>query len=136
VLETANIKVSSVGSSVLGKSGQRTLVAMNEGVSDAKALADLARGTLRHKLSQLQQARPRQIDPHHQVLLGQIFAHMSYLEHSTRGPFVFLGNSGCKPFSQEKLLGGWGYLVTKFIMKVQMIAVLDIDELSLTFSTG
>ena len=40
MLETANIKVSSVGSSVLGKSGQRTLVAMNEGVSDAKALAD------------------------------------------------------------------------------------------------
>jgi hypothetical protein len=44
-------------------------------------LADLARGTLRHKLSQLQQARPWQIQPHHQVLLGHIFAHMSYLEH-------------------------------------------------------
>lgn len=45
-------------------------------------LADLARGTLRHKLPQLQQARPWQVQPHHQVLLGQIFAHMSYLEHS------------------------------------------------------
>jgi transposase len=45
-------------------------------------LADLAPGTLRHKLPQLQQARPWQIDPQHQVLLGQIFAHMSYLEHS------------------------------------------------------
>jgi transposase len=45
-------------------------------------LADLARGTLRHKLPQLQQALHGQIEPHHQVLLGQIFAHMSYLEHS------------------------------------------------------
>jgi hypothetical protein len=45
-------------------------------------LADLARGTLRHKLPQLQQALRGQVQPHHQVLLGQIFAHMSYLEHS------------------------------------------------------
>jgi hypothetical protein len=45
-------------------------------------LADLARGTLRHKLPQLQQALRGQVQPHHQVLLGQIFAHISYLEHS------------------------------------------------------
>jgi transposase len=37
VLETANIKLSSVGSSVLGKSGRRMLAAMIEGVSDARA---------------------------------------------------------------------------------------------------
>jgi len=82
VLETANIKLSSVVSDVLGKSGRRMLAAMIEGVSDAEALADLARGTLRHKLPQLQQALRGQVQPHHQVLLGQIFAHISYLEHS------------------------------------------------------
>ena len=82
VLETANIKLSSVVSDVLGKSGRRMLAAMFEGVSDAEALADLARGTLRHKLPQLQQALRGQVQPHHQVLLGQIFAHISYLEHS------------------------------------------------------
>jgi transposase len=37
VLETATSKLSSVGSSVLGKSGRRRLSAMIEGVSDARA---------------------------------------------------------------------------------------------------
>ena len=45
-------------------------------------LADLARGTLRHKLPQLQQALHGQIELHHQMLLGQIFAHICYLELS------------------------------------------------------
>jgi transposase len=82
VLETANIKLASVVSNVMGKSGRRMLAAMIEGVSDAEALAELARGTLRHKIPQLQQALHGQIETHHQVLLGQIFAHISYLEHS------------------------------------------------------
>jgi transposase len=82
VLETANIKLSSVVSNVMGKSGQRMVAAMVEGISDAEALADLARGTLRHKIPQLQQALQGQIESHHRVLLGQIFAHMSYLEDS------------------------------------------------------
>src|SRR5947207_329388 len=56
VLETANVKVSSVVSDRLGKSGRRMLAAIIEGGSDAEALADLARGTLRHKLPQLQEA--------------------------------------------------------------------------------
>jgi transposase len=82
VLETANIKLASVVSNVMGKSGRRMVAAMIEGVSDAEVLADLARGTLRHKLPQLQQALHGQIDPHHQVLLGQLFEHMNFLEHS------------------------------------------------------
>ena len=82
MLETANIKLASVVSNVMGKSGRRMVATMIEGVSDAEVLADLARGTLRHKLPQLQQALHGQIDPHHQVLLGQLFEHMTYLEHS------------------------------------------------------
>ena len=82
VLETANIKLASVVSNVMGKSGRRMLVAMIEGVSDAEELADLARGTLRHKLPQLQQALHGQIEAHHRVLLQRIFAHMSFLEDS------------------------------------------------------
>jgi hypothetical protein len=82
VLETANIKLSSVGSLVMGKSGQRMVAAMIEGISDPEALAELARGTLRRKLPQLQQALNGQIEAHHRVLLGRIFAHMSFLEDS------------------------------------------------------
>ena len=66
----------------MGKSGQRMVAAMIEGISDAEALADLARGTLRHKIPQLQQALHGQIESHHRLLLGQIFAHMSFLEDS------------------------------------------------------
>jgi len=66
----------------MGKSGQRMVAAMIEGISDPEALAELARGTLRHKLPQLQQALTGQIEAHHRVLLGRIFAHMSFLEDS------------------------------------------------------
>lgn len=82
VLETANVKLTSVVSNVMGKSGQRMVAAMIEGISDPEALAELARGTLRRKLPQLQQALNGQIEAHHRVLLGRIFAHMSFLEDS------------------------------------------------------
>ena len=82
MLETANVKLASVVSNVMGKSGRSMLAAMIEGVSDAEALAKLARGTLRRKLPQLQQALNGQIEAPPRVLLGQIFAHMIYLEDS------------------------------------------------------
>jgi transposase len=66
-------------------------------------LADLARGTLRHKLPQLQQALHGQIEPHHQVLLGQIFAHMSYLEHSIQHLQLEIEQRLC-PFEEAKQL--------------------------------
>src|SRR6266568_2125884 len=44
VLETANIKLSSVASDVRGKSGRDMLDAMLAGIGDAEALAGLARG--------------------------------------------------------------------------------------------
>jgi len=56
VLETANIKLSSVASDVLGKSGRDMLEAMLSGISDAHTLAELARRRLRAKLPQLREA--------------------------------------------------------------------------------
>src|SRR5438105_1941398 len=50
VLESANIKLASVACDVLGKSGQAMIEALIAGVSDAEALAGLARGRLRAKL--------------------------------------------------------------------------------------
>ncbi len=82
VLETANVKLASVVTDVLGKSGRHMLAAIIDGVSDAEALADLARGTLRRKLPQLQQALEGRIEAHHRVLLQQIFAHITFIEES------------------------------------------------------
>jgi len=42
VLETANIKLSSVATDVLGKSGRDMLAALMEGTTDAEILAELA----------------------------------------------------------------------------------------------
>lgn len=82
VLETANIKLASVVSDVLGKSGRSMLAALIEGVSDAEALAQLARGSLRGKLPQLQEALHGRVEAHHRVLLQHLFAHIAFLEDS------------------------------------------------------
>jgi hypothetical protein len=82
VLETATIKLTSVVSDVWGKSGQSMIKAIMQGESDVQTLTELARGTLRGKLPQLQEALEGRIQPHHRVLLQQIFAHLQFLESS------------------------------------------------------
>ena len=56
VLETANVKLTAVATDVLGKSGRAMLDALVKGTTDAELLAELARGRLRQKLPQLQEA--------------------------------------------------------------------------------
>ncbi len=58
--------------------------AIMQGESDAQTLTELARGTLRSKLPQLQEALEGRIQPHHRVLLQQIFAQLRFLESSMR----------------------------------------------------
>lgn len=82
VLETANIKLASVASDVLGKSGRDMLEALIQGTTDVEVLAELARGTLRKKIPQLQTALEGRLLPHHRFLLGQILAHIDFLEGS------------------------------------------------------
>ncbi len=80
VLETANIKLSSVASDVLGKSGREMIEALVAGISDAPALADLARGRLRAKLPALREALDGRVDETHRLLLRQLLEHISFLE--------------------------------------------------------
>src|SRR6266446_4371404 len=56
ILEEANIKLGSVASDVLGKSGRAMLTAMVEGQENPQHLADLALGQLRLKIPQLVEA--------------------------------------------------------------------------------
>jgi molybdate/tungstate transport system permease protein len=53
VLEGANIKLSAVASDVVGASGRAMLKAMVSGVEDPQALADMVKGRLRQKRSDL-----------------------------------------------------------------------------------
>jgi transposase len=65
VLEDANVKLGSVATDVLGVSGREMLKAMIQGQRDPKQLAQLARGRLRKKLSDLQLALEGHFTEHH-----------------------------------------------------------------------
>jgi transposase len=80
VLETANIKLSSVASNVLGQSGRQMLEALIEGEDNAHVLTELALGRLRTKLPQLEKALEGRVEAHHRLLLQQILAHIEFLE--------------------------------------------------------
>lgn len=71
VLEQANIKLSSVASDTLGVSGQLMIQAIIGGEDDAEQLADLARGKLRHKISELQVALTGRVRQHHRFMLKE-----------------------------------------------------------------
>lgn len=80
VLETANIKLASVATDVLGKSGRDMIEALVQGTTDVEVLADLARGSLRKKIPQLQTALEGRLQVHHQLLLRYLLAHIDFLE--------------------------------------------------------
>jgi transposase len=82
VLEGANIKLSSVATDILGKSGREILEALVGGASDSAALAQLARGRLREKIPQLEQALAGQFGPQQRFLIAQQLAHSDFLDAS------------------------------------------------------
>ena len=69
LLETANIKLSSVATDVFGASGQLMLDALLEGVQTHQQMAELAKGRLREKIPQLQLALEGRVEEHHRFLL-------------------------------------------------------------------
>jgi transposase len=82
ILEDAGIKLAVVASDVLGVSGRAMLTALVHGTTDPEILADLARGRLRAKLPALRQALAGRFRDHHAFLVGQILAHLDYLEEA------------------------------------------------------
>jgi transposase len=80
VLEGANIKLASVASEVLGRSGRDMLKALCEGIEDPATLAAMARGRLREKSEQLQQALQGRMGTHQRFLLAEQLAHIEQIE--------------------------------------------------------
>lgn len=70
VLETCNIKLASVASDILGKSGRAMLEAIVAGEADPAKLADLARGTLKAKRGTLIEALRGRVRDHHRRLIA------------------------------------------------------------------
>ncbi len=79
-LEDANIKVASVLSSVLGKSGRAMLHAIIGGEADPERLADLAVGTARKKRAELIEALRGRVTPHHRAMLKMHLGVIAALE--------------------------------------------------------
>jgi transposase len=79
-LEDANIKLGSVASDVLGKSGRDILRKIVAGETDPQKMADLARGALRGKIPALQMALHGGVTEHHRFLLGLLLQQLDQLE--------------------------------------------------------
>jgi len=82
VLASANIKLATVASDVLGVSGKAMVTALAAGREDPQELAQLARGQLQQKHAALVQALTGAVRAHHRFLLREHLAHIAYLEEA------------------------------------------------------
>jgi transposase len=82
VLQDAGVKLSSVASDILGMSGRDMLDALVAGSRDVEVLSEFARGRMRTKLPQLQAALTGRFGAHHALLVGEILAHLDYIDES------------------------------------------------------
>ena len=80
VLQDAGIKLSSVATDILGKSGRDMLQALVAGTRDPEVLAELARGKLRAKLPALRQALRGRFASQHAVVVAAILAKLDFLD--------------------------------------------------------
>ena len=80
VLETANIKLGSVASDVLGVSGRKMIEALIGGEKDLSVVAELAQKKLRGKIPELQRALEGELTDHHRFLLRLLLGQYDFLE--------------------------------------------------------
>jgi transposase len=74
LLEDAQIKLSVVVSDIFGVSGRDMLAALIAGQRDPRALAQFARGRMRGKITDLEEAFTGRFDDHHAFLLTKMLA--------------------------------------------------------------
>ena len=80
LLEDAQIKLSVVASDIFGVSGREMMAALIGGQSDPTALAQLARGRMRAKISLLEEAFTGHFTDHHRFLLGTMLGRVDALD--------------------------------------------------------
>jgi transposase len=82
VMQDTGIKLDTVATDMMGKSGRAMLDALVSGTTDPVVLADLARGQLRKKLPALRAALEGRFDSEHVLVVGRILAHIDYLDEA------------------------------------------------------
>ena len=82
VLEDANIKLASVVTDIRGVSARSMLEALIAGERDVSVMAELARGRMRSKRAELEEALRGHFLPHHRFLLTEHLSHIDYLDEA------------------------------------------------------
>jgi transposase len=80
VLEGANIKLSSVATDILGKSGRAMIESMIQGETDPEVLSELAQRRLKNKKAELKRALNGLIGKHQKLMLQTQLQHIDFLE--------------------------------------------------------
>jgi transposase len=79
-LEDTNLKLADVATDILGKSGRAMLEALLAGETDPQVLAGLARGRMKAKRAELEQALVGELKPLHHFLLSEHLRHIDSLD--------------------------------------------------------
>jgi transposase len=81
-LQDAGLKITSVASAVWSKSSREIIEALIAGGRDPAVLAQMAKGRMRAKIPELEEALSGHFGAHHAVLCRQIIDHIDFLDHS------------------------------------------------------
>ena len=80
LLEDACIKLSVVASDIFGVSGRQMMAALIAGEQNPKVLAQLARSSMRRKITELEEAFTGHFDDHHRFLLSRMLARIDGID--------------------------------------------------------
>ena len=103
VLEGANIKLASVASNVVGVSGRAMLEALIAGIATPEQMAELSRGSMRSKRTELCLALEGRIKPHHRFVLTELLRQIDSLDN-TIARFDQEIEEYCRPFEEAVVL--------------------------------
>jgi len=100
MLEDASIKLSTVASSLNTVSARAMLAALISGETDARVLAEMAKGKMRSKIPDLAQALEGNFDAHHAQLARSILDRLDRVEQSM-AEFDQVVESACQPWAHQ-----------------------------------
>jgi transposase len=103
VLESANIKLASVATDVMGVSGRAMLEAIVGGQATPEEMAELAKGRMREKRAELAKALSGRVKPHHRFVLTELLCQIDNLDEAVEH-FNAQIEEYCRPFEQAVTL--------------------------------
>jgi transposase len=99
LLESANIKLASVASDVMGVSSRAMLEAIIAGYASPEQMAELSRGKLKEKREQLSLALTGRVKPHHRFVLTELLIQIDGLDETILH-FDQEIEAYCRPFEE------------------------------------